>query len=70
VAGEAARPVREMASPMARLIYDRLPIHKQIVRHDYDYIFNHLRMNLLRAHEDFEALAEPQALVEALLGEK
>lgn len=65
---DGARPVREMAAPMARLIYARLPIHKDIVRHDYDYIFNHLRMNLLRAHEDFEALAVPEELVEALLG--
>jgi hypothetical protein len=64
---DAARPVREMAAPMARLIYDRLPIHKDIVRHDYDYIFNHLRMNLLRAHEDFERQAVPKALFEALL---
>ena len=63
-----ARPVSEMAAPMARLIYDNLPIHKQIVRHDYDYIFSFLRMNLLRAHEDFLEAADLDALARALTG--
>jgi hypothetical protein len=67
LAGTVARPVREMAAPMARLIYKNLPLHKQIVRHDYDYIFNNLRMNLLRAYEDFEADADTAAIVDKLL---
>ena len=47
--------MREMPKPMARMVFDALPIHKEIVTHDYDYIFNNLSMNLLRAHEDFIA---------------
>ena len=46
------RPVREMPEPAARAVFDALPLYKEIVTHDYDYIFNNLRMNLLRAHED------------------
>jgi hypothetical protein len=64
---QAARPVREMASPMSKIIYDNLPLHKQIVRHDYDYILNNLRMNLLRAHENFIADAERKVLTEILI---
>ena len=52
------RPVRDMPEPMARMVFDALPMHKEIVTNDYDYIFNNLRMNLLRAHEDFLAAAQ------------
>jgi hypothetical protein len=61
------RPVREMAEPMARSVFDALPIHKDLVTNDYDYIFNNLRMNLLRAHEDFLAMAKLDALAKDLL---
>jgi hypothetical protein len=64
---QPVRPVQDMAAPMARVIYDNLPLHKQIVRHDYDYIFNNLRMNLLRAHEDFINDADTGALAEKLV---
>jgi hypothetical protein len=66
--GTAARPVREIPKPLARKVFEALPIHKDIVTNDYDYIFNNLRMNLLRAHEDFVEAANPQPLVTDLLG--
>jgi len=62
------RPVREMPKPMARAVFDVLPIHKDIVTNDQDYIFNNLRMNLLRAHEDFIAVADLNAVAADLLG--
>ena len=53
---------------MARSVFDALPLHKEIVTHDYDYIFNNLRMNLLRAHEDFIAAAQLREIADDLLG--
>jgi len=64
----APRPVREIPEPVARLIFDALPLHKAIVTHDYDYIFNNLRMNLLRAHEDLLKVGNLPAITEDLLG--
>lgn len=66
--GSAPRPVREMPKPGARAVFDILPIHKDIITRDYDYIFNNLRMNLLRAHEDFFKAARPAEIVDDLLG--
>ena len=62
------RPVRNIPDPTARLVFDALPIHKDIVTNDYDYIFNNLRMNLLRAHEDFLQAGNLEAIAEDLLG--
>lgn len=62
------RPVREMPKPMARAVFNVLPMHKDIVTNDYDYIFNNLRMNLLRAHEDFLKAADLPAVADSLLG--
>lgn len=67
--GSAPRPVRQMPKPGARAVFDILPIHKDIVTRDYDYIFNNLRMNLLRAHEDFLKAARPEEIVADLLGQ-
>ena len=53
---------------MARKVFDALPLHKDVVTNDYDYIFNNLRMNLLRAHEDFLAAACLDVLADDLLG--
>jgi hypothetical protein len=64
------RPVKDMTKPSARMIYDALPLHKEIVTHDFDYIRNNLRMNLLRFHEDFLAAARFESLVPALLGKE
>lgn len=64
------RPVKDMTKPSARMIYDALPLHKNIVAHDFDYIRNNLRMNLLRFHEDFLAAARFELLVPSLLGEE
>jgi hypothetical protein len=62
------RPVRNIPDPTARLVFDALPMHKDIVTNDYDYIFNNLRMNLLRAHEDFLQAGNFEAIAEDLLG--
>jgi hypothetical protein len=67
IAAEPARRIEKMAEPVAKVVFKRLPIHKEIVRHDYDYIRNNLRMNLVRAHEDFIAVARPQEIVADLL---
>jgi hypothetical protein len=64
----APRPVRAIPEPTARLVFSALPIHKDIVTHDYDYIFNNLRMNLLRAHEDLLKQGDLPAIAEDLLG--
>lgn len=61
------RPVREMPKPMARAVFNVLPMHKDVVTNDYDYIFNNLRMNLLRAHEDFLKVADLNAVAANLL---
>jgi len=61
------RPVRKVAEPMAKLIHSALPLHPNLVSHDYDYIRNNLRMNLLRAHEDFIAAADLDQLARDLL---
>jgi hypothetical protein len=61
------RPVRKVAEPMAKLIHKALPLHQNLVSHDYDYIRNNLRMNLLRAHEDFLEAADLEALARDLL---
>jgi hypothetical protein len=64
----APRPVRDLASPLARSVFDTLPIHESLLTNDFDYIFNNLRMNVLRAHEDFLEVADPPALVSQLIG--
>ncbi len=64
----APRPVRDLASPLARNVFDVLPIHESLLTHDFDYIFNNLRMNVLRAHEDFLGSVEPADLVRELVG--
>jgi hypothetical protein len=62
------RPVRNIPDPTARLVFNALPIHKDIVTNDYDYIFNNLRMNLLRAHEDLLQAGNLVAIADDLLG--
>ena len=65
--GPSNRAVCEMAAPIDRIIYAKLPLHKQIVRQDDDYISNNLCMNLLHVYEDFQADADVPGLVENLL---
>lgn len=62
------RPVRELPDPLARLVFEAVPIHPALLTDDYDYIFNFLRMNLLRAHEDLLQAADRAAIVDDLLG--
>lgn len=64
----APRPVRQIPDPLAKLVFRTLPIHESIVTNDYDYIFNNLRMNLLRFHSDFLDTVDAPALVDDLLG--
>lgn len=65
---QPARPVRMMPEPLARTIHAALPMDSSVVEADYDYIFNNLRMNLLRAHDEFSQRAVPRGLVDSLLG--
>jgi hypothetical protein len=62
------RPVRDLARPLARKVFEAVPIHPDLLTNDYDYIFNFLRMNILRAHEDFIDLADRPAIADELLG--
>ena len=55
------------SDPMARLVFEAVPIHPNLLTNDYDYIFNFLRMNILRAHEDLLELADRAAIVDELL---
>ncbi len=64
----APRPVREIPDPLARMVFETLPIHPDLLTSDYDYIFNFLRMNILRAHEDLLELADRPAITDELLG--
>jgi hypothetical protein len=64
----APRPVRQTPNPTARAIFNALPLHKDVVTNDYDYIFNNLRMNLLRIHDDFLDVIRREPLVDDLLG--
>ncbi|MEI5682510.1 hypothetical protein AAAK29_29860 [Mesorhizobium sp. CCNWLW179-1] len=64
----APRPVREIPDPLARIVFEVMPIHPDLLTNDYDYIFNFLRMNILRAHEDLLELADRAAIVDGLLG--
>jgi hypothetical protein len=62
----APRPVRELADPLARQVFEALPIHPRLLTNDFDYIFNNLRMNILRAHDDFIGVADPAAIIDDL----
>ncbi len=63
----APRPVRHLPDPLARQVFDALPMHADLLKNDFDYIFNNLRMNLLRAHSDFIDDADIPALVKTLI---
>jgi hypothetical protein len=62
----APRPVRVVASPLAETVFRLLPLHESVVANDDDYIFNNLRVGLLRAHDDFIGSADLRALVRSL----
>jgi hypothetical protein len=64
----APRPVREVPEPTARMVFNALPLHKNVITYDYDYIFNNLRMNLLRIHDDFLDAARLDELARDLVG--
>jgi hypothetical protein len=64
------RPIRYIAEPSAKIVFDALPIHPSLVAKDYDYIFNFLRMNVLRIHEDLSEVADFDAIADDLLGLK
>lgn len=64
----APRPVKDIPLERARLVFDSLPVHESMRQHDYVLIQNNLRTNLVRAHEDFVAVADISALARALDG--
>jgi hypothetical protein len=61
------RPVRMLADPLAKAVFDVLPLHVSLLKNDFDYIFNNLRMNVLAAHTAFVDTADPEAIVRDLL---
>ena len=63
----APKPVGEVPLETIDLFYEQVPVHETVRQHDYVLIRNHIRMNLVRAYEDFVAVADPPALVERLL---
>lgn len=63
----APRPVRHLADPLARNVFQALPLHANLLTNDFDYIFNNLRMNLIRAHDDLEAVADPKRIADSLV---
>ncbi len=63
----APRPVRLLADPLARSVFDALPLHASLLTNDFDYIFNNLRMNLIRTHEDLAAIADAPRIIDSLL---
>lgn len=67
-AGQPADAVRDMPRGLAELVFEALPIHPSIVRNDGDYIHNNIRMNLLRAHDDFLTAADCDRLIAELRG--
>jgi hypothetical protein len=60
-----ARLIPGKLERLARKVFEAVPIHPSLLTNDYDYIFNFLRMNLLRAHEDFLARVDRNARWEA-----
>jgi hypothetical protein len=61
------RPVRLLADPLAKAVFDVLPLHVSLLKNDFDYIFNNLRMNVLAAHTAFADTADPEAIARDLL---
>jgi hypothetical protein len=65
----APKPVRNIPYVRAREIFDTLPVHKQIRRHDFDMFQNTLRFHLTEIRAEFEDRADPARLVKALQAE-
>lgn len=63
----APRPIRLLADPLARAVFDALPLHASLLTNDFDYIFNNLRMNLIRTNEDLAAVADMRRIIDSIL---
>lgn len=65
----APKPVRNIPYLRAQEIFDTLPVHQQIRRHDFAMFQNTLRFHLTEIRAEFEDRADPSRLVKALQGE-
>jgi hypothetical protein len=69
VIGIALHPrkaVKDIPSAVAEQLHKNLPIDARVRGDDREIVFNHLRMNLLRIHDDFSRRADVEGLVYAL----
>jgi hypothetical protein len=62
----APKPVRNIPYSRAREIFDALPVHSQISRHDFAMFQNTLRFHLTEIRAEFEERADAMKLVAAL----
>jgi hypothetical protein len=61
-----SRPVRSIPETTSEIVFDSLPLAKNVRQHDADYILNNLRMNLVAAHEEFRRRARLAEIRESL----
>jgi hypothetical protein len=65
VDGVALHPpkhVKDVPLQFAQTFYDNMPIHEQVRGRDFELIRNHLRVNLLNTHRDFNRAADLPAI--------
>jgi hypothetical protein len=62
----APKPVHEIALARAREIFERLPVHENLRRHDFTMFRNTLRFHLTEIGTEFSERADLPALAKAL----
>jgi hypothetical protein len=60
--------VKDIPLQFAQAFYDNMPIHEQVRGRDFELIRNHLRVNLLNSHRDFNNAADLPAIANDLRG--
>ncbi|GAB5387338.1 MAG: hypothetical protein Alpg2KO_03060 [Alphaproteobacteria bacterium] len=63
-----ARTVPETTARSARLVFEHLPIHPELRKHDTELITNNIAFNAIRAAEDLDLSADWPNLVRHLAG--
>lgn len=61
------KPVKDIPVPVAQQIYDNLPFDENLRKEDFVMVSHHLRVNLVRMHEDFTARAKIGPILAELL---
>ena len=64
--GSTPLPVKDIPRARAKELFDIIPIHADLKAPDEDYVFNTLRVYLVRAADDLRAAADMPALARAL----